>query len=82
LGSHLRKLGKLGFGVVVKATNSETNRGLFRNELSNVGLPVTTAKIIKGITELQKYLNPVLKIKWVKLFILSVERWRPLNILI
>ena len=64
-GTHLRKIGKLVWGGG-QSEDIETDRKLFKKELTNVNLPVAPTKYIVGIDNLFAYLKGV-EDKWLKI---------------
>jgi hypothetical protein len=64
-GERLRKIGKLVWGGC-QSDVIETDRKLFKDELSNVGMLVAPTKYINGITDLLEYLKGS-KDKWIKM---------------
>lgn len=64
-GTHLRKMGKNVWGGC-GSEDLETNRKLFKQELSNVGLSVAPTKYFMGIDNLVKYLKTN-EDKWIKI---------------
>jgi len=64
-GTHLRKIGKKVWGGT-EAEKLETDRKLFKEELSSVGLSVSPTKYITGVFDLIKELKECCD-KWIKL---------------
>src|ERR1035437_2175826 len=63
-GHQLRLMGKLVWGGCPSEV-METNRRLFKQELTNAGMAVAPTTYIKGVTNLKKYLETA-KDKWIK----------------
>jgi hypothetical protein len=64
-GTHLRKMGKMVWGAT-KGEDLETNRKLFKQELSQIGLPIAHTEYYKGIKDLSKNIRK-LEDKWAKI---------------
>lgn len=79
LQRHLLSLGKAVWGSR-EATDLELDRALFLDVLKDVGLPVPTSKVIKGLAALNEYLKRE-RDKWIKInfYRANMETWHHLD---